>query len=121
MRIAVCGNSTADAECLRGWIDQYCILYGIHASLRCFHRPEELSGAEERFDAAFVGFGGQTGFLQARLLRERDSVCKIVLMDDTQEFAVQGIRIHCTDFIIRPVEFKHIVRSMGLITRGGVS
>lgn len=121
MRIAVCGNSTADAECLRGWIGQYCLLYGIQAAFRCFQRPEELSGAEERFDAAFIGFGGQAGFLQARLLRERDAACKIVLLDDTQEFAVQGIRIHCTDFIIRPVEFKHIVRSMGLITRGGVS
>ena len=121
MRIAVCGNSTADVDCLRGWIDQYCLLYGIRATLQCYLRPEEFSSVTDRFDAAFVGFGGQAGFLQARLLRERDASCRIVLLDDTQAFAIQGMRLHCTDFIIRPVEFKHIVRSMGLITRGGVS
>ena len=74
----------------------------------------------ERFDAAFVGFGGTTGFLQARMLRERDHNCRIVLVDDTQQFAVQGVRIHCTDLIIRPVEFRHVVRSMRLVTGGGM-
>ena len=69
---------------------------------------------------AFVGFGGNTGFLQARVLRERDHGCRIILLDDTQQFAVQGVRIHCTDFILRPVEFRHIVRSMGLATGGGM-
>ena len=51
-------------------------------------------------------------------LRERDPDCKIILVDDTQEFAVRGMRLHCTDFILRPVEFRHIVRSMNLALRG---
>ena len=55
---------------------------------------------------------------ETRQLRERDSNCKIILVDDTQEFAVQGMRLHCTDFILRPVEFRHIVRSMNLALRG---
>ena len=54
------------------------------------------------------------------MLRERDHNCRIVLVDDTQQFAVQGVRIHCTDLIIRPVEFRHVVRSMRLVTGGGM-
>lgn len=119
MRIAVCGNSPGDAERMRGWIEQYCNLYAVPAVLCCFHRPEAFAGGGERFDAVFMGFGGPAGFLQARALRERDADCRIVLVDDTGDFAVQGMRLHCTDLIIRPVEFRHIVRSMRLVTRRG--
>jgi hypothetical protein len=40
------------------------------------------------------------------------------LIDDTPEYAIRGVRIHCTDFILRPVEFRHVVRSMRLATGG---
>lgn len=120
MRIAVCENTQAAVERLRGWIEQYCLLYQLSADVQCFLTAEAFSGCKGRFDMAFVGFGGNTGFLQARMLRERDHSCRIILLDDTQQFAVQGVRIHCTDFILRPVEFRHIVRSMGLATGGGM-
>ena len=73
-----------------------------------------------RFDIVYLCTGGNAGFYQARQLRERDSQCKIILVDDTQAFAVGGMRLHCTDFILRPVEFRHIVRSMNLALRGRV-
>lgn len=120
MRIAVCDNTLAAVEQLRGWIEQYCLLYQIPVEIQPFLTPEAFAAWEGRFELVFLGFGGQSGFLQARLLRERDYRCKIVLMDDTQQFAVQGVRIHCTDFILRPVEFRHIVRSMRLATGGGL-
>lgn len=120
MRIAVCENSPAAAEQMQGWIEQYCKLYQISADIQCFLSVDVFANWRERFDAAFVGFGGTTGFLQARMLRERDHNCRIVLVDDTQQFAVQGVRIHCTDLIIRPVEFRHVVRSMRLVTGGGM-
>ena len=36
------------------------------------------------------------------------------LIDDTAQYAIQGMHIHLTDFILRPVEFRHVVRSMKL-------
>lgn len=39
------------------------------------------------------------------------------MIDDTQEFAVRCVRLHCTDFILRPVGFRQIVRSTQLATR----
>lgn len=120
MRIAVCENTLAAVEQLQVWIEQYCLLYQIPAKVERFLTPEAFSAWEGQFELVFLGFGGQSGFLQARLLRERDHRCKIVLVDDTQQFAVQGVRIHCTDFILRPVEFRHIVRSMRLAMGGGL-
>ena len=118
MNIAVCENSAAAAEQLRGWSEQYCRLYHVPAILRCFSSSAAFSAWRERLHIAYLCFGGSAGFYQARQLRERDPECKIILVDDTQAYAVQGMRLHCTDFILRPVEFRHVVRSMDLALRG---
>ncbi len=121
MHIAVCDSVRQDAEHMERWIREYCALYQLPVSLRVFHDPEEFNACQDRFDLSYICFGGSTGFLRARLLRERDKNCRIVLVDDTREFAVASMRIHCTDFILRPVTFSHIVRSMGLAGVGGKS
>ena len=117
MRIAVCENSAAAAEQLRVWIEQYCRLYHVPAVLECFPAPADFSAHGGRFDIAYLCSGGHTGFYLARQLRERDPECQIILVDDTQEFAIRGMQLHCIDFILRPVEFRHIVRSMDLALR----
>ena len=114
MRIAVCESNRAAAQQLCAWIGQYCVLHRIHAVFRCFFSPLEFSRRSERFQVVFMAFGGVTGFVQTRQLRETDRDCSIILVDDTQEFAVGCVRLHCTDFILRPVEFRHVVRSMRL-------
>ena len=118
MNIAVCENSAAAAHQLRNWIEQNSRLYRVPAVLECFLSPAAFDSCGSRFSIVYLCAGGRTGFYQARQLRERDPECKIILVDDTQEFAVQGMRLHCTDFILRPVEFRHVVRSMNLALRG---
>lgn len=120
MRIAVCENSQMAAEQFCGWVRRYCALYRVPAMLRSFLSPDDFSSQKERYDIVFIAFGGHSGFSQARLLRERDRNCRIILVDDTQEFAVHCVRLHCTDFILRPVEFQHVVRSMRLALRRGL-
>mgnify|MGYP002083929451 CR=1 FL=1 len=102
MNIAVCENNAAAAEQMRIWIKQYCMLYQVPAVLKCFSATA-FPSHNQRFDIVYLCSGGSTGFYQARQLRERDPDCKIILVDDTQEYAVQGMRLHCTDFILRPV------------------
>ena len=118
VNIAVCENSAAAAEQLCGWIEQYCRLYHIPAVLKCFLSSAAFTAYTGWLDIAYLFCGGSAGFYLARQLRERSPDCKIILVDDTQEFAVHGMRLHCTDFILRPVEFRHIVRSMDLALRG---
>ena len=117
MKIAVCENSADAVERMRNWIEQYCRLYCVPAALECFLSGASFSAYSGRFDIVYLCFGGSTGFYQARLLRERDQECQIILVDDTQDYAVRCVRLHCTDFILRPVEFRHIVRSMNLALR----
>lgn len=118
MNIAVCETNPVAAEQMRVWIEQYCRLYHVPAVLKCFDSTVAFVAYEQAFDIVYLCMGGGAGFYQARQLRERDSHCKIILVDDTQEFAVQGMRLHCTDFILRPVQFRHIVRSMNQALRG---
>lgn len=119
MKIAICENSRAAGEKLRNWVAQYCALYQIQAAVHCFFSTAEVEGWKECFDIVFLGFSGSTGFYQARLLRERDQRCKIILVDDTPEYAVRCVRLHCTDFILRPVDFRRVVQSMRLALGGG--
>ena len=118
MNIAVCENSRMASEELLRWIQQYCALYEVPTIFRCFLSPGEFSNRTEYFHIVFMAFGGITGFSQARQLRESDKNCRIIMVDDTQEFAVRCMRLHCTDFILRPVEFRHVLRSMRLALGG---
>ena len=117
MRIAICENSKAAAEKLLLWIKEYCVLYEIPATFQCFLSPDSFAGTRERFDVVYMGFGGSVGFYQARLLAERDRGCRVILVDDTPDFAIRGMRLHCVDFILRPVQFRNVVRSMELALR----
>ena len=120
VRVALCDNSVSSAEQIQNWIGRYCELYGYSVSFRTFLSPDSFSANKETFETVFCGFGGGTGFLAARALRERDRNCKIILIDDTPEYAIRSVRLHCTDFILRPVDFRKVVRSMQLAGRQSV-
>ena len=116
MTLAVCAERTEERNRLSEWIMHYCKLCGVPASVICIDTPEQLSRQPAgAIQIAFIGFGDYTGFLAARALRERDHACSIVLIDDTSQYAIQGMHLHLSDFILRPVEFRHITRSMRLI------
>lgn len=60
--------------------------------------------APGRFHAAVVGYGDVKGFLCARRLREEDSACHVILLDDSERYAIRALRIHTTDYLVRPLE-----------------
>lgn len=119
MRIAVCIRSAQERELLSRWIGQYCQVYGRDCSLFHAADPEELFREGRRFDVAFLGLGGPEGVLLVRRLREADKRCAIVMIDDTPENAVKGVRLHVSDYIVRPVDFKKVARAMKLALAGG--
>lgn len=118
MRIAVCESSRESERCLAEWINRYGTLYGLTTSIECFKDPKELENSDALFEVAFVAFGGSAGFLAARRLRERSPSMRIILIDDTREYAVGSVRIHCTDFLLRPLTFGQVARSMSLALKG---
>lgn len=122
MRIAVCDNHAAAAEQISAWVRQFGSLYGLDLhEVSCFTDPEHFDRQEIDYDVAFLGFGGSTGLRAAQRLRSRDPKCRIIMVDDTMEYARHGMRLHCTNFVLRPVEFRHIVQSMQLVMGGHAS
>lgn len=100
-------------------LERYCQLYSLSLrEVRCIHSPEELTRCSEYFEIIYICFGGAAGFTSAQQLRSKSRSSRIILVDDTKEYAIRGVRLHCTDFILRPVSFPHIVQSMRLATGG---
>ncbi len=105
MRIAVC--STDERE-----IARICSLLDLCAASVRRRVMIEAFRSEDRFREVFrpgyfygavVCYGDARGFLLARSVREQDSDCRVILLDDTDRYAIRGLRIHVNDFLIRPV------------------
>ena len=115
MKLAVCTAQAEEQARLCDWIEQYCRLRSLPAAVVRISTPQELSRqAPGAIQIAYIGFGSSAGFLAARALQERDRACHIILIDDTTQYAIQGLHLHFADFILRPVEFRHVARSMRL-------
>lgn len=115
MKLAVCGAQHGEKEQLCNWITQYCRLYHLPVDLVCVDSRKQLGQYPPgTFQIAFTAFGGAGGFLAARALRERDRDCRIVLIDDDTRFAVEGVHMHFTNLLVRPVSFPKVAESMRL-------
>ncbi len=55
------------------------------------------------FRGVVAGYGDVRGFLFARRVREEDSGCRVILLDDTERYAIRGLRIHLSDYLVRPL------------------
>ena len=98
MKLAVCTAQAEEQARLCEWIEQYCRLRSLPAAVVCISTPQELSRqAPGAIQIAYIGFGSSAGFLAARALQERDRACRIILMDDTTQYAIQGLHLHFAD------------------------
>jgi len=116
MVVATLTDDEAEALQLSIWLKQYCSLYQIYPSLMEFNSADRLleAGKTHRLDVIFVSLRGPEGFLEARRIREAKPESSVIMIADTPEYAVRCVRLHFTDYIIRPIEFKNFVRSMKL-------
>ena len=105
MRLAIYTTDSAEAERLSRWTEEdfarrgggtETVLIGSAARFREEFRPG-------RFGGFLVALGDTEGFLAARCVREADRGCRVVLIDDTERYAIRGLRIHLTDFLLRPL------------------
>jgi len=111
----VSDDSTVSTQ-LSVWLEQYCRLYQISPSLMEFKTTEQLlaAGKTHHLDVIFVCMSGPDGFLHARQIAQEKPDAKMVMIADTAEYAVKCMRLHFTDYIVRPLEFRNFVRAMKL-------
>ena len=114
MRIVVCSNIPEQAQRLCAWIAQRCRLRGVPASVELVSSLDVFwkQYAPDRFECLYLDLGDAAGFAAARRLREVNRECAIVLVGDTNRFSIQSLRIHVTDFFLRPLDRTRVERSV---------
>ncbi len=105
MLIAVCCSDERELRLVCSVIAEQAAEVRQNVRTAGFRTEEELwrEFAPGRFAAAVVGYGDIKGFLCARRLREEDVDCRVILLDDTERYAIRGFRIHLSDFLLRPL------------------
>lgn len=120
MRFAVCCSDADELRRIGSFIGKYAA--GIHryAEIDEFRTEEALWSAFEpgKYRGAVVGYGDVKGFLCARRLREEDSGCRVILLDDTERYAIRGLRIHLSGFLLRPFEDERLRVALGSLFTG---
>lgn len=119
MLLAVCGASQTETESLHRLIDDLCHTRGIVTKVRPIYHVQAFWDDFQpgRYQGVFLGIGDAAGFLAARRLREQDKRCGIVLIDDTDRYAIQSIRLHAADFVLRPYDRERLARSLDQLLR----
>lgn len=116
MTIATLTDNPDVSATLNSWFRQYCALYQIQPEIIDFPTKDQLleAGKTHRLDTIFLYLRGPEGFLHARRIREEHPNCNMIFVADTTEYAVQCMRLHFTDYMLLPLEFKSFVRAMKL-------
>ncbi len=109
-QIAVCCADAGEAYRICRITEEQAAVYSVNVASCRFETEEALWRGFEpgRFRCAVVGYGDAKGFLCARRLREEDPGCHVILLDDTDRFAIRGFRIHLTEFLVRPLREQQL-------------
>ena len=105
LRIAVCNADENEIERICSLLEACAAAAFRRAEIDVF-RTEDLFWDVFRpgcVHGVIACYGDVKGFLLARSVRERDRDCRVILLDDTDRYAIRGLRIHVDDFLVRPV------------------
>ena len=117
MRVAVWEPVAAESRDLGNWITDYSRRRTVPMELFITGRREEFRRqfCPNRFRGIIIAAGGVEGFLEARRVRELDRHCRLVVIDDSERYAIQCYRIHAVDFLVRPLNESRFFRSLDRI------
>ena len=117
MRVAILEPSMEESRNLRDWIADYSQRRAVPMELVWTSGREDFRQRfrPNCFRGVVIAYGGVAGFLEARRVRELDRDCRLVVIDDTERYAIQCYRFHVTDFLIRPIGAAQVFRSMDRI------
>lgn len=120
MRVVMFIPSAEETRRLKEWIADYSQRRGASVELCAADRREEFRRQfrPNFFRGVLIGAGDAAGFLEARYVRELDRDCRLVMIDDTDRYAIQCYRLHAVDFLIRPLDARQVFRGMDRILYG---
>ena len=104
--IGICDENKNNGMELQHRVQQICQLYEQQESVVLYENVNQLMD--------LLSQDGPGGCLAARRLRELDQKVPLIFLTDTSQYAVMGVRLHLTDYVVKPAEFKHLVRALKL-------
>jgi DNA-binding response OmpR family regulator len=115
MQIAVCSSDENEIGRICSLLNECSVAVRRQATVKVFPSEDLFWDAFRPgcFYGVVVCYGDVKGFLLARRVREEDSDCRVVLLDDTDRYAIRGLRIHLNDFLIRPVSCDQLRATLG--------
>lgn len=115
MRFAICSSDENEIERIRSLLWECSGNVCSGASVMAF-RSEEAFFEVFRpgyFRGVVVGYGDVRGFLFARRVREEDDGCRVIMLDDTERYAIRCLRIHLLDYLVRPCNEDRLRAALG--------
>jgi len=117
MRVAMLIPSAEESRLLGDWIAGYSRSKAVSVELCAVNRQDEFQTKfrPHFFRGVLIGAGDVAGFMAARRVRELDRDCRIVMIDDTDRYAIQCYRLHAVDFLLRPLRAAQVFRGLDRI------
>jgi DNA-binding response OmpR family regulator len=114
MRLSVYTDLREESNLLRTWIEAYCKGSGFDVDLRCVNTESDFDkcispGAHQ---ALLIGRDDTGSFLAARRAREQDQDCRIIMLCDSERYAVRSYRLHVSDYLLRPLEKRRLYAAL---------
>lgn len=106
--VAIIENDDKDLEQLRAHIEKYSDEHGVSFHIACFAYGEAfLSAACRPFDLVFmdVQLMGMDGLETSRKFRESNPFAILIIVTNTEQYAIKGYEVDADDFILKPVNY----------------
>lgn len=68
-----------------------------------------------RYDMAFLGVDSMLGVEAARVAQAQNTNCPLFLVSRTEEYALEGYRLHALDYLLKPVTEAKVGRAVACI------
>lgn len=118
MRIAICDDTTMEADFLRDMLGMYQTARAhVPMEIELFQSAEELIealGRGECFDLFFLDIimPGMDGMSLAKALRKDEGHCAIVFLTSSTDFAVEAFAVRAMDYLVKPVRKDRMFETM---------
>lgn len=114
VKIAVCDDDKQERKSIVRYIECY-YHYGVVPIL-----IQELDGKEvlfdelmhNGFDVVFVCFDGGAGIEAARKIRKMSNTCKVIMINNSSDFAIEAHNIWVNYYGIKPVRYDYICNAL---------
>ena len=118
MKIAIVDDLKSDSDALINKLNQYKKARRLEFELCVFSCAEDFLSnfSAGKFQIVFLDIymGEMTGMDAAKIIFSKDSLCKIIFLTTSEDFARQGYSVNAVYYLIKPIENEEFIHAMEL-------